>query len=113
MKRALSPDVKSGSRPLAERRDSDTENMAWVYILQNPTNGRFYIGSTTDIGKRIAHHRGGFTPSTKRLGAINLVLKQEYPDLPTARIIERKLKKLKRRDYIEKIVREGIITMRV
>ncbi len=52
---------------------------------------------------------GGFTPSTKRLGKVNLIFKQEYKTLSEARKIERKLKKLKRRDYIEKIIKDGYI----
>jgi len=40
-----------------------------------------------------------------------LVLKQEFSSLAVARRIERKIKKLKRRDYIEKIVDEGYIKM--
>ncbi len=39
----------------------------------------------------------------------SLVLKQNYSSLETARKIERKIKKLKRKDYIEKMVKEGYI----
>jgi predicted GIY-YIG superfamily endonuclease len=82
--------------------------MAYVYILKN-IDGRFYIGSTVDLVKRLRHHKGGHTPSTKRLGKMALVFSQEYHSLAKARGIERWLKKLKRRDYIEKIVKDGYI----
>ncbi|MEX0587403.1 MAG: GIY-YIG nuclease family protein [Patescibacteria group bacterium] len=85
--------------------------MAFVYILKSRSDGRFYIGSTVDLKKRLNHHIGGFTPSTKRMGEIDLVLCQDYPTLKMARSIERKLKNLKRHDYIEKIVKEGRIRM--
>lgn len=62
--------------------------------------------------KRLRHHKGGFTPSTKRFGELDLIFSQEYPSLKEARIIERKLKKLKRKDYIEKIIKDGFIKMR-
>ncbi|MCH7756741.1 GIY-YIG nuclease family protein [Patescibacteria group bacterium] len=68
--------------------------MAHVYILQNK-HEKFYIGSTTNLSKRLKHHDGGHTPSTKRLGKMRLVFSQEYEKLSDARSIERKLKQLK------------------
>ena len=40
-----------------------------------------------------------------------LVFKQVYPTLLDARHTEARLKKLKRRDYIEKIISDGFIKM--
>jgi len=85
--------------------------MACVYILENKT-GRFYIGSTTDLSARLKHHAGGYTPSTKRLGNMKLVFKQDYATLAEARNIEHLLKKLKRKDYIEKIIKDRYIKIR-
>ena len=82
--------------------------MAFVYILKFAT-GKFYIGSTVDIRRRLKHHMGGHTPSTKRLGHGELVLMQEYPTLAAARSVEYKLKRLRRSDYIAKIVQDGYI----
>ncbi|MBI2012711.1 GIY-YIG nuclease family protein [Candidatus Curtissbacteria bacterium] len=84
--------------------------MAYVYFLKSE-KGKFYIGSTLNLKQRIKHHEGGFTPSTKRLGKIALVFSQEYPTLKEARYIERRLKSLKRKDYIERIIRDGFIKM--
>lgn len=86
--------------------------MAHVYILKSNKSNKYYVGSTTDLLKRLKHHKNGHTPSTKRLGDISLVFSQEYSNLKDARIIEKKLKKLKRRDYVEKIINEGIIKMK-
>ncbi|MBI1971407.1 MAG: GIY-YIG nuclease family protein [Candidatus Wildermuthbacteria bacterium] len=85
--------------------------MAWVYILQSTRDDRFYIGSTSNLTQRLRHHLGGFTPTTKKFGKVKLVFSQEYPNLKEARYIEKKLKHLKRKDYIEKIVRDGKIRM--
>jgi putative endonuclease len=82
--------------------------MAFVYILKFVT-GKFYIGSTANLQRRLKHHDGGYTPSTKRLRDGVLVLSQEYPTLANARSVEYKLKKLKRRDYIAKIVQDRYI----
>jgi len=39
--------------------------MSYVHILESLRDGRYYIGSTVDLDKRLKHHIGGFTPSTK------------------------------------------------
>jgi len=57
----------------------------------------------------IKQHQEGHTPSTRRMGKLNLVFSQKFETLEEARRIEDKLKKLKRRDYIEKIVKDGLI----
>jgi len=86
-------------------------SMAFVYILESES-GAFYIGSTLDINQRVRHHAGGYTPSTKRLGKMHLVLTQQYSTLSEARKVERQLKKLKRKDYIRKIVADGYIKLK-
>jgi predicted GIY-YIG superfamily endonuclease len=85
--------------------------MSFVYILKND-NGRYYIGSTDNLSDRIRHHFGGYTPSTKRLGNLQLVFTQEYESLKEARSVELKLKKLKRHDYIASIVKDGFIKIK-
>ena len=82
--------------------------MAFVYILQT-ISGKYYVGSTVDLPRRIEHHLRGHTPSTMRLRAQKLLLAQEYPTLQGARAVERKIKKLKRKDYIEQMVKDGYI----
>lgn len=87
--------------------------MSFVYILKSRKSNKYYIGSTTDLKNRIKHHKGGHTPSTKRLGDVDLVFSQEYNSVSDARKIEFKLKKLKRRDYIEKIIKDGFIKIKI
>ncbi|TAJ14802.1 GIY-YIG nuclease family protein [Patescibacteria group bacterium] len=82
--------------------------MAFVYILKT-NSGKYYIGSTGNLEARLQHHRSGHTLTTKRLGFGALVFSQKYVTLAEARYIERRLKKLKRRDYIEKIIQNGFI----
>ena len=85
------------------------DHMAFVYILQSQKNGRYYIGSTNDVGKRIRRHLAGEVRSTKNLLPVKLVFSQEFPNLSLARKIEQKLKKYKRRDFLDKIIDEGEI----
>jgi predicted GIY-YIG superfamily endonuclease len=42
----------------------------------------------------------------------HVALSQEYPTIEEARKIERKLKKLKRKDYISKIIKDGYIKIK-
>ena len=85
--------------------------MPFLYILQNE-KGKYYIGSTTDLTRRIKQHLSGHTYSTKRLGNLKLVFSQEYKELKDARYIELRLKKLKRRDFIDRIVKDGFIKIK-
>ncbi len=45
--------------------------------------------------------------STKALLPLKVVLKQSLPDIDIAKKLELRLKKFKRRDFIEKIVKDG------
>lgn len=83
---------------------------AHVYILKDEL-GRFYIGSTDNLERRLKQHVSGYTQTTRNMKSPKLVLSQEVQNLEQARKIERKLKNLKRRDYIEKIVSEGYIKL--
>ena len=79
--------------------------------MRSLKNNKFYVGSTTDINERLRRHKAGNVKATKCLLPIKLELFQEYDDFSSARKIEASLKKLKRRDFIEKIVRDKVIKM--
>jgi len=73
----------------------------------------FYIGSSTKPSERFKRHLSGFVHTTSRMKNPKLVLIQEYPTIDEARVIERRLKKLKRKDYIRKIILEGNIKTKI
>jgi hypothetical protein len=57
--------------------------MAWLYILRGST-GRHYIGSTTNLERRLSEHRSGGTHTTQRLGeqpALTKIYRQQIPGL--------------------------------
>ena len=59
--------------------------MAWVYMLRG-SSGRYYIGSTTDMQRRLEQHRRGHTHSTRRLGhTLELAATLEVSTLTEAR----------------------------
>lgn len=79
-----------------------------VYILQSD-DGKFYIGSTTDMERRLKQHQQAHTPTTHRFKNPKLVFTQKFSTIEKARQIELRLKKLKRKDYIQKIISDGFI----
>ena len=83
---------------------------AYIYILKDQ-KGKFYIGSTIDLERRLKQHINGHTQTTRNMTKPVLVLKQEVATLPIARMVEMKIKKMKRKDYIEKIVADGYIKL--
>lgn len=83
----------------------------YVYILQSLLAGRYYIGSATNVEKRLRQHKEGRVYTTKRMLPVELVFVQRYKTVAEAKQIEFKLKKLKRKDYIRKIVMEGQIRL--
>jgi len=83
----------------------------YVYILRSLKNYRFYIGSTVNVDSRLKMHNKGFVLSTRNSRPYKIELIQKYSTITKAKQIEYKIKKLKRRDYIEKIVRDGYIRM--
>ena len=69
--------------------------MAWVYILRG-SSGWQYIGSTTNLRRRLEQHERGHTHTTKRLGeGLEVVIALELPTLEEARALERELKRKK------------------
>ena len=85
---------------------------AYVYILKNK-GGNFYVGSTDNLQRRLKQHSAGHTQTTHNRKMAEAVLVQEYDSLVIARTIERKIKNMKRKDYIEKMVKDGYIKLKL
>ena len=85
--------------------------MGIVYILQSEKNGKYYIGSTTDLNRRIFEHNSGKTKSLKYLLPMRLLFQQSFESLIAARRMEIKLKKMKNRNIINQIIADREIKM--
>lgn len=83
--------------------------MEYVYILQSEKNGRYYVGSTNDLNRRLLEHNSGQTKSLKKLLPMKLIFSKSFNEKGKARKAEAHLKKLKSRVILEKIVLEGNI----
>jgi putative endonuclease len=69
--------------------------MAWVYMLRG-SSGRYYIGSTTDLNRRVQQHQSGHTHTTRRLGEnLKIIATLKLPTLEEARTLEREMKRKK------------------
>ncbi|MBP8040521.1 MAG: GIY-YIG nuclease family protein, partial [Bacteroidales bacterium] len=54
--------------------------MYYVYILKSLKDGRFYIGSTADVEKRLLYHNSGRQRSTKNRIPFVLVYSESFED---------------------------------
>lgn len=78
--------------------------MPFVYVLKSMKNGRYYVGSTNDLTRRMAEHKRGKTKYTRNSGPYKLIYKRSFRTLKEARQKEYQIKKMKNREYIEKFI---------
>ncbi len=77
---------------------------AYCYILYSEKLDKYYIGSTTDIDRRLQEHNRGKEKFTSTGTPWKLVYKEHFVHLKDARSRERQIKKLKSRKYIDSLV---------
>ena len=65
-----------------------------VYVLQNP-EGRFYLGLTDDVARRLKQHNNGESRWTKGRGPWRMVWQSEDLSLSEARKLENRMKRQK------------------
>ena len=83
--------------------------MNFLYILQSKKDGKFYIGSTSNINRRIIAHNKGYSKYTKNKGPLERVYKEEYNTLSEAKEREYYLKSLKSKVAIQKLIQAAIV----
>jgi putative endonuclease len=69
--------------------------MYFVYILKSELNGRFYIGHTQDIDKRLDRHNKGLVRSTKPYRPWQVVRRECYESRSEAYRREMQIKSYK------------------
>jgi len=79
--------------------------MFYVYILRSLKDGSYYVGSTSNLGKRIDRHNRGHSTSTKGKKPLILVYKKEHKLRSEAIREERRIKSQKSRIYIENLIK--------
>jgi putative endonuclease len=78
-----------------------------VYILQSNSNGRYYIGHTKSIPKRLEEHNTGFSKYTRNHHPWSLVYSEECPTRSEAIKREMEIKRKKISEYIEVLIKRG------
>jgi putative endonuclease len=79
----------------------------FVYILYSQKLNKYYIGSTTDIERRVEEHNRGKEKFTSTGLPWKLVYNEEYDNLTLARQRERFIKKMKSRIFIENMIKHA------
>jgi putative endonuclease len=74
--------------------------MYYLYVLRSLKDKKGYIGSTTDLRRRISEHTAGKVPSTKPRRPLELIYYEAYKKEKDARLREASLK-LKSRAYAQ------------
>ncbi len=65
--------------------------MAWTYLVEC-SDGSLYVGSTTDLDLRIDQHNdGGVSAYTRTRRPVTLIWAAEFPTIPEAYALERRL----------------------
>ena len=58
----------------------------WVYIMTNRPNGTLYVGTTTNLSRRVWEHREGVADGfTKRYSLRRLVYAERYENILAAK----------------------------
>ncbi|OGO53102.1 MAG: hypothetical protein A2148_05370 [Chloroflexi bacterium RBG_16_68_14] len=78
--------------------------MPYVYILESVSAGRYYIGCTNDLERRLREHNNGKSTSTKALRPWRLAYSQYFETLTEARQREQYLKTQKSRVLLTKLI---------
>ena len=80
--------------------------MATVYILHSLTINQYYIGSCLDLTQRLAEHlsKKNSAAFTKRADDWKVFLTIENLEYAHARKLERHIKKMKSRKYLENLL---------
>ena len=80
------------------------DKMPYLYILNNSTTDKYYIGSTINLERRLHEHISGKTRTTRTLKTYTLVYFEKYKDVKDARDREKKLKSYKSKKYIKWLI---------
>jgi len=79
----------------------------FVYIIQSALDASFYAGSSHNPVVRCQRHNEGWTKSTKAKRPWKLVWIKEFPTKAEALAFERYIKRMKSREFIERLIRNA------
>jgi putative endonuclease len=80
--------------------------MFFTYIIQSKKDNSFYIGSTSNLNKRVNDHNDGFSPYTSKKMPWKLVYYEKYENKSDAIKRELFLKKQRNRDFYIRLIKD-------
>lgn len=80
--------------------------MFTVYIIQNSSTKRYYVGYTENLQERLQRHNSGRNTSTKNGGKWSIVYTEELTDKISAWKRERQIKKYKGGEAFKKLLKK-------
>jgi len=78
--------------------------MGFLYILQSDSSGRFYVGSTDDLDRRVSEHQRGKNLATRGRGPWKLVHNEKFDTLSEVRRRESEIKCWKSAKLIQALI---------
>ena len=78
--------------------------MWYVYILRSFRDGRFYVGSTSDLKERVRRHNAGRNVSTRHRTPFELVHSEVYDTKEDAVRREYQVKRYKGGEAFKKLI---------
>ena len=78
--------------------------MYFVYILRSKKTGRYYVGQTSNLERRLSFHNAGREKYTRRGVPWEVVFSEEFTSRSAARKCEDFIKKQKSTVFIEKVI---------
>ncbi len=78
--------------------------MGFLYILLSESSGRFYVGSTDDLQRRLAEHIRGKNLATRGRGPWKLVHSEQLESLADARHRKYEIKRWKSAKLIRALI---------
>ena len=84
--------------------EKPTVKMFFVYILRSKKSGRYYIGHTSDINKRLKEHNSGKVRSTKAYVPWEVAYSEKYEAKSDVFQREMQIKKYKSGEAFKKLL---------
>jgi putative endonuclease len=76
----------------------------FTYIIKSQRNGKYYVGSSDDVQRRLQDHNWSRTPSTKTGIPWKLVYFEKYDTRSEAMTREYEIKAKKSKSYIDFLI---------
>jgi putative endonuclease len=83
--------------------------MFYIYILKSILVGKYYVGCTDNLERRLTEHNSGLSKYTKLSMPWKLVYTEQFENLSKARLREKQIKSWKKRSAIERLINGPIV----